>query len=103
MATVRLSSQAERELSAVLDYYDLIGASGFAEVFEAKLIEKLRRLEQFPRLGRIVPEIRDESIREVLHRNYRIVYMLDRDEEEVLVLTIFHSAQQFGGLSPEDG
>lgn len=102
MATVRLSSQAERELGAILDYYDRVGASGFAEVFEAKLIEKLRRLEQFPRLGRVVPEIGDEAIREVLHRNYRIVYLLDSDQEEVMVLTIFHSAQQFGGRPTDD-
>lgn len=62
------------------------------------MIAKIRRLERFPRLGRVVPEIDDEAIREVLYRHYRIVYVVDRSDEEVEVLTIFHSSQQFGAL-----
>jgi plasmid stabilization system protein ParE len=34
----------------------------------------------------------------VLYRHYRIVYVVDRSDEEVEVLTIFHSSQQFGAL-----
>lgn len=98
MARVRFTEQARSELDAIIEYYERIGASEFAEVLEAKLIEKVRRLERFPRLGRMVPEIGDEAIREVLHRNYRIVYVLSRDEEEVDVLAVFHSSQQFGSL-----
>ena len=63
------------------------------------MIEKVRLLERFPRMGRVVPEIRDEAIRELIYRQYRIVYVVDRGDEEVEVLTIFHSSQQFGGLS----
>ncbi|PSQ76528.1 MAG: hypothetical protein BRD37_06840 [Bacteroidetes bacterium QH_8_67_23] len=47
-------------------------------------------------------EIEDEAIREVIYRDYRIVYVVDRDKEEVEVLTIFHSAQQFGTLGSGD-
>lgn len=103
MARVRLTEQAQNELDAIIEYYERVGASDFAEVFEEKLIEKIRPLEQFPHMGRIVPEIGDEAIREVLYRNYRIVYVVDRDEEEVDVLTIFHSSQQFGRLGSGDG
>ncbi len=66
------------------------------------MIEKIRPLERFPRLGRVAPEIGDEAIREVLYRNYRIVYVVDRDDEEVEVLTIFHSSQQFGTLDSSE-
>lgn len=102
MARVRLTEQAQNELDAIIDYYERVGADDFAEVFEEKVIEKIRPLEQFPRMGRIVPEIGDEAIREVLYRNYRIVYVVDRDDEEVEVLTIFHSSQQFGTLGSGD-
>lgn len=102
MARVRLTEQAQNELDAIIEYYEQIGAADFAEVFEEKVIEKIRPLEQFPRMGRIVPEIDDESIREVVYRDYRIVYVLDRDDEEVEVLTIFHSSQQFGTLGSGD-
>lgn len=102
MARVRFTEQAQNELDAIIDYYESIGAADFAEVFEEKVIEKIRPLEQFPRMGRIVPEIGDDAIREVLYRNYRIVYVVDRDDEEVDVLTIFHASQQFGTAGSGD-
>jgi len=98
VARVRPTEQAPNELDAIIEYYERVGASDFAEVFEEKIIEKIRPLEQFPLMGRIVEEIGDEAIREVLYRNYRLVYVVDSDKEEVDVLTIFHSSQQFGSL-----
>ncbi len=98
MAQVRLTEQAQNELDAIIAYYEQVGAVDFAEVLEDNLIARLRRPERFPRKGRIVPEIGDEAIREVIYRNYRIVYVVDQDEEEVDVLTIFHASKQFGTL-----
>lgn len=83
MAHVRLTEQAQRELDAIVAYYERVGAAEFAEVFEEKVVEKLRLLERFPRMGRVVPEIGDEAIREVLYRSYRMVYVVDRADEEV--------------------
>lgn len=102
MASVRLTDQAQRELDAIVEYYERIGASGFAAVFESNLIEKLRRLERFPRMGRIVPEIGDDALREVVYRSYRVVYIVDRDDTGVSVLTIFHSSRQFGASSSSE-
>lgn len=102
MATVRITEQAWTDLEAVLDYYDRL-APGFSEVFEDEVIEKIQRLEQFPRMGRVVPEIGDEALRELIHRSYRIVYHVDADDREVEVLTIFHSSQQFGDLNSGSG
>jgi plasmid stabilization system protein ParE len=99
---VRFTEQAQSDLNAIIEYYERIGADDFAEVFEEKVIEKIRPLGQFPQIGRIVPEIGDEATREVLYRNYRIVYVVDPDDEEVDVLTIFHSSQQFGAVGSDD-
>lgn len=102
MAHVRLTEQAQNELDAIIEYYERVGASDFAEVFEEQIIEKIRPLEQFPRMGRIVPEIDDEAIREIIYRDYRIVYVVDQNDETVDVLTIFHSSQQLGTLDSDD-
>lgn len=67
MAHVRLTEQAQNELDAIIDYYERVGATDFAEVFEEQIIEKVRPLAQFPRMGRIVPEIDDEAIREIIY------------------------------------
>jgi len=48
-------------------------------------------LEQFPRSGRIVPEIRHDDIREVILQSYRIIYRVHPDEVEIL--TIHHGAR----------
>jgi len=51
----------------------------FRRFFEDEAVEKVRRLEQFPRMGRMVPEIQDEALRELIHRSYRIVYFVDAE------------------------
>ena len=101
MATVRITEQAWSDLDAILDYYDQ-SAPGFSEVFEEEVVEKIRRLEDVPRMGRIVPEIGDEALRKLIHRSYRIVYYVDTEDETVEVLTIFHSSQQFGGMDGDE-
>ena len=40
----------------------------------SRIIAAIDRLESYPRLGRIVPEYQDDSIREILVGNYRVVY-----------------------------
>ena len=58
-----------------------------------KLIEKLISLTQdlisFPKKGRVVPELNINQIREIVYRNYRIVYFLRKNS--INVLTIFES------------
>ena len=51
-----------------------------------------------PRSGRVVPEIGDENIREIIHRNYRIIYLYLPEEDRTEVLSVFHLSQQFGAL-----
>jgi toxin ParE1/3/4 len=42
-------------------------------------------------MGRVVPELGIETIREVILGNYRIIYRIQ--EDEVQVITIHHGAQ----------
>jgi plasmid stabilization system protein ParE len=87
--------QAETDLEAIREYYERV-APDYAQTFVDGAIEKTHQLEAFPRIGRIVPEIGDEDVREVIYRQYRIIYIVDADDERAEVLTIFHSAKQFG-------
>ena len=61
------------------------------------------RLALFPRSGRVVPEIGDEAVREILYRGYRIMHIVSGDEgdEEIKILTVVHSSLPFGDV-PED-
>lgn len=57
------------------------------------MFETVDRLENFPRSGRIVPEINQDKIREIILGSYRVVYLLD--EDEVNILTVFHASRLF--------
>ncbi|MBI4003137.1 MAG: type II toxin-antitoxin system RelE/ParE family toxin [Nitrospira defluvii] len=68
-------------------------SSHAAQLVTQRLIAAVDRLALFPESGRIVPEVADPLIREVIQGSYRIVYRLTR--EEVHILTVHHAARLF--------
>lgn len=58
-----------------------------------RLVEAVARVATFPASGRVVPELGDPAVREVIHGAYRVVYELTGDA--LTVLTVFRSARQF--------
>jgi toxin ParE1/3/4 len=62
-----------------------------AENWINTIFDKVEQLKQFPNSGRMVPEIENESIRELIYVNYRIVYQVE--EKQVNILTIRHGKQ----------
>jgi len=65
----------------------------YADLLVERLVSAVTRLESHPLSGRVVPEVGDESLREVIHRNYRIVYRVRSDAVEIV--TVFHGAHLF--------
>ncbi len=63
----------------------------YAALFAKKVNAIIKAIPQFPKVGRIVPEFRDENLRERIYGNYRIVYRLK--EELVEIVTICHAAK----------
>lgn len=102
MAELIWTPRAYADLEAIGAYYAQ-HAPGYAEVLVRKLMRAAERLEAFPASGRVVPEIGDEAMREVIHRQYRIIYLYAPEEDKVEVLSVFHSSRQFGGLPGEQG
>ena len=63
----------------------------YALLVTQQLIASAERLPAFPQSGRIVPEVNDPAVREVIHGTYRIVYRLIHDE--IHILTVHHAAR----------
>ena len=59
--------------------------------FVDKLISLAETLLDNPEKDRIVPELSLENIRELLHKNYRIVYLIKKNSVEIL--TVFEGHQ----------
>jgi len=87
--------QAVKDLEAIEEYY-LKVAPKFADILIDELHLQTDKLKNFPHSDRIVPEINDSTIREVIHKNYRIIYRYSSIEEKVESLTVYHSSRQFG-------
>ena len=51
------------------------------------LREQAARAAELPKVGRTVPELLREDVRELVFRGYRIVYLIQDDA--VLILTVF--------------
>jgi toxin ParE1/3/4 len=61
--------------------------------FGGKLIASVRPLATFPRLGRVVPEQTDETIREIILKPYRIFYRVKDDSHVIEIVRFWHAAR----------
>lgn len=90
MAQVRWTPQAYEDLEAIC-LFIARDSPQMAATFADRVMRSTDRLCDFPRLGRIVPELGAENVREILVGSYRIVYRVK--DEHVQLLTIHHGAR----------
>lgn len=67
--------------------------SDTAERFGDLLVSKVDGLIHFPRIGRMVPECKEDSLREIIVSPYRILYEIDDDRMVLSILLIWHSSR----------
>ena len=71
-----------------------------AEKWAKALIDAVAKLKRNPKLGRIVPEIRQEQYREIIYGNYRVVYRIS--ETFISILTVRHYSRRFDPAELEE-
>ena len=64
-----------------------------AKSFGHALLDAALAIAPFPGRGRVVPEVKDLAVREVLHGHYRIIYEFRRAPDAVYVLRFWHAAR----------
>ena len=64
----------------------------YARSLVRRIINKSKRLARFPRLGPVVPEYNDDTLRELLEQPYRIIYRLL--DKQVDVIAVIHAARR---------
>jgi plasmid stabilization system protein ParE len=89
---VRFSHSARADINHIVRYISIDNRYR-ALRFGRFLIEHAMRLGDFPERGRAVPELGDESIREIIVRAYRIVYRVDHHARLVEIIRFWHAAQ----------
>ena len=86
------SEPAKADLRSIHDFI-AHDSSHYAKKVTEDIAAKTNILDDLPRMGRVVPELNNEHIRELSLYSYRILYEIkDRD---VFGLTVIHKRQEF--------
>lgn len=92
MTRVISTREAVEDVEAIKAY--VARSVRYASLLVERIVAAVGRLESFPESGRVVSEVGDESLREVIHGAYRIVYRVQ--SESIQVVTVHHAAQLLG-------
>ena len=82
--------RARRRLQEIYDYIANDQPQN-AEKWINHLIERGHKTAEQPWMGRMVPEYEEETIREVLQGDYRIIYQITASR--INILTVRHGSQ----------
>jgi len=69
-----------------------------ARAVASKIVETAETIPEFPKLGRVVPEIGAPEIRERFAYHYRIIYRVER--ERILIAAVIHGSRLLQPLVP---
>ncbi len=90
MAEVRWTPQAADDLEAIAEFISK-DSPHYSSLLVLDILYTVDRLSEFPKSGRVVPEINDPLVREVILGSYRIIYRVRKDLVEIL--TVFHGSR----------
>ena len=91
MVKLNWTNQAKNDLVSIAEYIAQDSVK-YAKIQIRRIRERAKQVINNPQSGRIVPELANPKIREVILGNYRIIYVLV-DDERVDIITIHHSAR----------
>lgn len=84
-----ISARALADLTAIQAYVGVDNPTAAAALV-ARLMLRVRALELFAHLGRLVPEWSDPAVHELIEGNYRIVYQVGGEAVDVLTVLEGH-------------
>jgi toxin ParE1/3/4 len=90
MAKLIWSPRALADLRGICDYIAR-DSERYASLFAERIVALVESIPEHPLLGAVVPEYRQQDLRERLFQNYRIVYRLRG--EKVEIVTLVHAAR----------
>jgi plasmid stabilization system protein ParE len=93
--TVRWAARARADLAEIHRFIAGDSPQAAERVVQA-IVAAGRRLVQFPKSGRVVPESLTRDIREVVASPYRILYVIR--ERSVYVLGVIHSKREMASV-----
>jgi addiction module RelE/StbE family toxin len=93
------SIPARNDLKLIYEYIAKDSRYYATNVIE-NIVSKAENLDDFPEIGRVVPEIGDENVRELIIYSYRLIY--EMVPNDVQILAIIHGKRDFSSLNRND-
>lgn len=81
------SEEALEDIESIATYIEK-DSPHYAKSVVSKFFEKAQILKDFTDLGRKVPEIDDDNIREIFVYSYRLIYKIN--EDAILLVAVIH-------------
>ena len=95
---VRWSVPAKNDLKQIHDYVAK-DSKYYAQNVVQEIVAKTETLTDFPEIGRVVPEISDQNIRELIVYSHRLIYEISKTGIEILA--IIHGRRDFNSARDE--
>lgn len=92
MVKIKWTELASGDLNAIHKYVSR-GSKIRATRLIRSIIDATLKLETIPLCGRIMPEFETYELREILHNDYRIIYIVKPDRG-IDVLAVMHSSRE---------
>lgn len=93
---VEWSPEATEDLESIAEYIAR-DSEFYARAVVTEIFAVSRSIAEFPLIGRIVPEIGDERIRERFIYSYRLVYRIEA--ARILVVAVIHGKRLLENIS----
>lgn len=87
---VQWSPLAVARVTEIAEYIALDSPDA-ASKWTNEIFDSTENLSEFPEICRVVPELKDKTVRELLKGNYRIIYKVET--ETISILTVRHVRQ----------
>lgn len=81
---ILISNSAFSDLEGIKEFYIKQGVPNIGTSFISEIFDHIEILNTHPKIGRIVPEFKDEFIREIIHPPFRIVYLLETKKIHII-------------------
>jgi toxin ParE1/3/4 len=91
MVQINWTFQAKDDLKAIAEYISRDSVR-YAKMQVVKIRSRTKVLKSHINIGKVVSEIGDEKVRELIEGNYRIIYKII-SQDQIDILTIHHSAR----------
>ncbi len=86
MVKIRWTRKAIDDIHALREFFKH-QSEKYAEQLTDRIFEKADYLEHYPEIGRMVPELERPEIRELIYKNYRIIYyIVSNDRIDILAV-----------------